>query len=120
MKRFLKCFIVAKICYVLQKNVNFFRLNSKKVRRTNKNQHFVDDASAQERRDILTELRMMRRIARHRNVVELIGWCITDGEDHVSVLTNRIAATILVNFKTDVIFAEPFSLWFHQLISDCF
>ena len=30
---------------------------------------------------------MMRRIARHRNVVELIGWCITDGED-LCICTN--------------------------------
>ena len=88
---------------------------------TNENQHVVDDASAQERRDILTELRLMRRIARHRNVVELIGWCITDGEImYLYELPNSIVTTILTDFKIDVIIAQPFSLWFHKLISVCF
>ncbi|XP_047144477.1 fibroblast growth factor receptor 1-like isoform X1 [Hydra vulgaris] len=37
-----------------------------------------DNASAETYRDMLNELRMMRRVSRHPNVISLIGWCITD------------------------------------------
>jgi len=55
-----------------------------------------DNPTAQERRDILAELRMMRRIARHKHVVELVGWCIAD--DNVYVLEEYVPFGSLLTF----------------------
>ena len=40
---------------------------------------FADDWTPEQRRDMLAELRMMRRVSKHKNVITLIGWCVTDG-----------------------------------------
>lgn len=46
---------------------------------------YTDNFRPQDRRDMLTELRMMRRISKHKNVIALIGWCITDGKTKILI-----------------------------------
>lgn len=55
-----------------------------------------EEASAQERRDILAELRMMRRISKHPNVIAFVGWCITD--DNVYVIEEYAPYGSLLTF----------------------
>lgn len=55
-----------------------------------------DNWEPEHMRDMLAELRMMRRITKHRNVISLIGWCKTD--DNVYVIEEYVPFGSLLTF----------------------